>query len=486
MRAFRALPRGAGLFPQEPRAVGLSRPGHRVLFVGLQVIAVAIATVLLLYRVAVVPAWDCVYAEDAGIFLVQSLASPWHLLVPYNGYLQFLPRVLAQGVSLMPLPRAGFAFAILGAAIASGCALFTYHASAGYIGSRTLRAVLALTLILLPIAPLELADNGVNTPWYLMIALFWAVLWRPRSLFGQVTSAVIAFLTVMSSPLAIVFAPLLAVRVFSLRSVRENVVTIGWVLGWPLQLYVIMLSYSSGTQRVGSLAPLGASSYYYMRTVVLRVFGWHVSWDLVRAVGTPWSTVLFGLVLAALLGLAWMAGGRRTRAFVILAVVFGFVFTVFAATITSYIAGQTPFESPVSFEPASRYSALPLVLLYAALIAGVDSFADRHGGFRKAITVVLHGVFPALRRERFSTVLRGPRSRPVAVVLVAAALVGLLSIGWVTDYSYPTQRTSNGPWLPIAVKWLDHCRHHETIKLPEWAGNGTLKYIPVSCSRLIS
>jgi len=187
-----------------------------------------------------------------------------------------------------------------------------------------------------------------------------------------------------------------------------------------------------------------------------------------------------------LLGLAWMAGGRRTRVFVILAVVFGFVFTVFAATITSYIAGETPMLTPVSFEPASRYSALPLLLLDAALIAGADSFAARHGGFRKALATVLHGVFPAALRGRFETVLRGPRSRPATVVLVAVVLVGLLSIGWVTDYSYSTQRTTNGPWRPVVVKWLDHCRHRETIRLPEWTGHQALEYVPVSCSRLIS
>ena len=257
---FQALPKWAGLFPEGPQVTGLSRPGRRALLVGFQIVAVAVAMVVLLYRVAGVPAWDCVYAEDSGIFLVQSLARPWHLLVPYNGYLQFLPRVLAQGVSLLPLTRAAFAFALLGALIAAGCALFTYHASAGYIGSRALRAVLALALILLPVAPLELVDNGVNTPWYLIIALFWAVLWRPRSLPGQVTSALIAFFAVASSPLAIVFAPLLAVRVLSLRSVREHAVTIGWLLGWVPQLYVIGLSYSSGTQRVGSLAPLAATT----------------------------------------------------------------------------------------------------------------------------------------------------------------------------------------------------------------------------------
>ena len=84
-------------------------------------------------------------------------------------------------MSFLPLPEAAAAFAIAGAVIASAVALFVFHASAGHIHSGWLRGLLAAAVLLLPVAPLEIADSGVNTPWYLLFALFWAALWRPRA-----------------------------------------------------------------------------------------------------------------------------------------------------------------------------------------------------------------------------------------------------------------------------------------------------------------
>ena len=172
------------LFPLPPEDVAAD-PARRAFSVFLQAVAVCAGVVVLLSRVAGVPAWDCIYAEDYGVFLVQAFRHPWHLLVPYSGYLQLVPRLIGQFASLLPLTAAAAVFAVTGALIAMGCALFTYHASAGFIRSRALRAVLGAALVLLPIAPLELVGNGVNTPWYIMVALFWAVLWRPRTRAGM-------------------------------------------------------------------------------------------------------------------------------------------------------------------------------------------------------------------------------------------------------------------------------------------------------------
>jgi hypothetical protein len=143
--------------------------------------AVLLGVLVMMVRVAAtpVPAWDSIYAEDLSIFLVQALQHPWHLLVPAAGYLQLVPRLIAQFVVYLPLRDAAAAFAISGALVTTGCALFIFHASAGHVRSAVLRVVLALAVVLLPVAPLEIADSGVNSPWYLLFALFWAVLWRP-------------------------------------------------------------------------------------------------------------------------------------------------------------------------------------------------------------------------------------------------------------------------------------------------------------------
>jgi len=424
------------------------------------VAAVCAGAGVLLLRVAQVAAWNCVYAEDYGVYLVQALQHPWHVFLPYNGYYQLIPRLIGQGAAMVPLTDAGVVFAVAGAAIAAACALFIYHASAGHVRSRLLRAVLGATLVLLPVAPLEVADNGVNAPWYMMAALFWAVLWRPRSRAGMAVAALVAFATAASLPVAVVYAPLFVIRAIALPRLREHAVTAGWLAGLVVQIPAVVSSYANHTQRVGSLAPLGKELAYYLHTVVLRAVGWHLSWHLESVVGRSGATLVIGAFLALVLGLAAITLGRQVRAFVLLAVLTGFLYTVFAAAITSYIVRETPVLSSFSFEPGSRYSVVPIFLLDAAAIVAVDAFV-RSG---------------AVAPVGLDTI------RPKAVCAVAA--VGLiLALGWITDFRYVTQRTTNGPWRPIAEKMLTRCEQSRTgtITVPAW---GSPSRATVSCSNL--
>ena len=442
------------LFPLAPETA----PARRGLSVALQAAAVCLAAGVLLVRVARVPAWDSLYAEDYGVYLVQALRHPGHVLVSYNGYLQLVPRLISQFVPLLPLTAAAAAFAVAGAAVAAGCALFSYHASAGYIRSRALRAVLGAALVLLPIAPLEVAGNTVNSPWYMMAALFWAALWRPRTRAGMAVAAVVGFAATSSAPMAIVFAPLLAIRVFALPRLREHAVTAGWLAGWVLQVPIILGSYADHTQRLGALSPPGKVLAYYFDTVVLRAPGWHLSWRLESVAGHSGATLIVGGLLAVVLGWAAITQGRQVRLFVVTAVLFGFAYTVFAAAITNYVVYEASFLRTVSFEPGSRYSVVPIFLLDAAAIVAVDAFMRRGGAAMTLDTV-------------------RPR------VVYAVALLGcVLALGWVTDFRYVTQRTSDGHWRPIAVSWLTTCEHSKTgtITVPAWFH----QHVTLSCSSL--
>jgi hypothetical protein len=218
---------------------------------------------------------------------------------------------------------------------------------------------------------------------------------------------------------------------------------------------VIARSYADHTQRLGTLSPPGKTIAYYFHTVVLRALGWHLSWRLESVAGQEGATLIIGSFLAVILGWAVITQGARVRVFVVTAVLTGFVFTVFAAAITSYVVYESPFTGRVSFEPGSRYSVVPIVLLDAAAIAAVDSLLAR----RRA---------PA------------PRPREIAAV---AALIGVLGLGWVTDYSYLTQRTSDGRWAPVAASWLHACQHSRTgtLAIPAW---GTRPAVTVPCRRL--
>ena len=445
------------LFPVAPENAS-PEPAQRAFSVTLQVVAVCLGTVVLLARVAHIPAWDCMYAEDYGVYFVQALQHPWHVFVPYYGYLQLVPRLIGQAASLVPLKAAAAVFAVAGAAIAAGCALFTYHASAGFIESRALRSVLGAALVLLPIAPLEVVGNGVNSTWYVMAALFWAALWRPRTRSGMAVAAMVAFAATASTPMAIIYAPLLAVRMFALPRLREHAVTAGWLAGWVVQVPVILSSYADHTQRLRTFSPPAKVIVYYLHTVVLRALGWHLSWRLESVAGRNGATLIVGASLAVILGWAAITQGRQVRVFVVTAVATGFVYTVLAAFITRYVVFGAPLSGPVAFEPGSRYSVVPIFLLDAALIVAADAVLRRGGAAVGLATV-----------------------RP-RVIIAVAALGCVLAVGWVTDFRYLTQRTTNGHWRNVAVKWLNTCEHSRTgtITVPAWVtGKVTL-----SCTSL--
>jgi len=443
----------ADLFPApagpSPRA-GLAR----WVFFLVQAALVALGALVMLARIGGRPAWESVWAEDPGIYLPQALAHPWHLLQSYGGYLQLVPRLIGQIAALLPVGDASVAFAAGGALIASSCGLFVYHASAGQVSSRWLRALLGLSVVLLPVAPLEIADNGVNSIWYLLVALFWAALWRPRTGAGAAFAAVVAFAAAASSSLGLLFAPLFAARVIVVpRRPREHAATAGWALGSLMQLVAIPVSHQS---RLTPHSPLNAV-LYYSREVLLPALGWHLSWHLRHLVGLTGATVLTGGVIAVVLAAAVVTQPGRCRVFVVTAVATGLVFTAVTSTLAWGGPGQ---RVTVGAEHGARYSTLPILLLDAAMIVAADAYARRW--------------WP----------------RPRAVVAVAA-LAAVLAAGWATDFRYPVRRYAGhaSNWERTSARWLGDCRRNPagtiTVTFPNWWGKQPARLTNTfSCSSL--
>lgn len=426
------------LFP----APGEPAPDARVprwVFLIIQIVIVIIGAAVMLARVGGRPPWESVYAEDPGIYLPAALAHPWQVLQSYGGYLQLVPRVIGQAAALLPVRHAAVAFALGGALVASAVGLFVYHASEGIVSSRWLRVLLGLSVLLLPVAQLEIADNGVNTIWYLLVGLFWAALWRPRTRSGGWVAAVMAFAAAASTSLGLVFAPLFAARAIVLpRRLREHASTAGWAVGCLVQLLVIATSHTS---RLTPHNPINAV-IYYTREVLLPAIGWHLSWHLRDLIGVNEASVLVGGLILIVLAAAVVTQTGRTRMFVITAVVTGLVFTA----ITSGFAWGGPGQAvTVKVEHGARYSTLPILLLDAALIVAADACARRW--------------WP----------------RPKAIVAVVA-LVAVLGAAWATDFRYPVRRLT-GPasaWQTTANAWLRHCQHHPdgtiTVGFKDWWG----------------
>jgi hypothetical protein len=428
----------ADLFPAPaepaPRA-GLPRWA----FLLVQVAVIALGALVMLARVGGRPVWKSAYAEDPGIYLPGALAHPWQLLQSYGGYLQLVPRLIGQAAALLPIRHASVAFAVGGAVVASACALFAYHASAGQVSSRWLRGLLGLSVLLLPVAQLEIADDGVNTIWYLLVALFWAALWRPRTRGGAAAAAVMAFAAAASSSLAFLFVPLFAARAVVVpRRLREHAATAGWALGCVPQVGVILTSHLS---RFIPRDPVNAV-LFYAHEVLLPALGWHLSWHLRDALGLTGATVLVGVLIVVVLACVVVTQDRRCRVFVITAVLTGLVFSAF----TSAFAWSGPgLPVTIAVEHGARYSTMPILLLDAALIVAADAYARRWW----------------------------PRPRAIAAVV---ALIAVLAVGWATDFRYPVRHFS-GPasaWTHTADKWLGHCRNHPTgtitVTFHDWWG----------------
>ena len=418
-----------------------------------QVAAVAVGAAVMLARTPGRAAWDSIYGEDRGIYLPQALAHPGQLLQSYAGYLQLVPRLIGQIAALLPLRDASVAFAVGGALVASACGLFTYHASAGHVSSRWLRALAGLSVILLPVALLEIADNGFDAIWYLLAVLFWAALWRPRTRSGVAIAAVVAFAAAASSSLAFLYAPLFAARAAVVpRRPREHAVTAGWALGCLLQAAVIVTSHLS---RVIPRNPVNAV-LFYAHDVLLPALGWHLSWHLRDALGLTGATALAGGLIIIVLACAVATQDRRCRAFVVTAAATGLLFSVVTSTI-AWNGLRLPVTPSLEF--GARYSTVPILLLDAALIVAADAYARRWW----------------------------PRPRAVAVVVV---LTVVLAAGWATDFRYPVHHLAgSGPtWAEKADKWLYHCQHNPAGTITNtwhvWWGRWTRVHTTFSCTSL--
>ncbi|MBV9445424.1 MAG: hypothetical protein JO345_05950 [Streptosporangiaceae bacterium] len=456
-RAVLAHARGilVELFPEspespEPPETPARGQVRRWLIAAVYVLCIVAGAALSLVRYVGLAPWKTVYAEDYPVYLVEALAHPWRsIFTSYAGYEQLVPRLIAWFVTLLPLHDAAAGLAITGALVASAVAVFVFCASAGHVHSIVLRVLLGMSVLLLPVALLEIANTGVNTPWYLLIALFWALLWRPRSKAGIAVAALAGFVAASSNITAVVFVVLVAIRVIALPRVREQAVSIGWLAGCLVQLPYVLTSTSTSSSRLSQLAAPGQTASFYGHDVLLPAFGWHLSWLLRHWVGRDYGVLIIGGLIAIAATVALFTGTRRVRVFAATALGFGFLFAAFAATVTWWVT-----VNPVKFgfEPGARYTGLPILLITAAAVVAIDG--------------------------RLREVSVGSAWSLAAVL----AMTAVLCVGWIPDFRYAAHRTEAPAWAPILSQWVRTCQHHDAIYYPDSYDSNVVMVIP--CARV--
>jgi hypothetical protein len=417
------------------------RSGRR-LMAWLYVPALVGLTVVLLLRQSGVGATNTMWAEDGAVFyrdaLTHSAAS--NLVRTYNGYIQLLPRLIFEVIRFVPLSDVAFVVAVTGAALVAGLSLVVFRSSASHIRSPLLRGLLVAAIILLPVSPNELLDNVVNVSWWMILASFWLLIWRPRSWSGRAVAGIVCFLAAASDPIVILLLPIAILRVVALRRASENSATIGLLAGIFFQLAVIATSHSSSSYQPGGSWP-----------DLVRTFGVRVGLGAVtgvRVTDNLWSVhpllaSILGLgVFVGLLGIVALKRDRQLRSLV--ALVLGESVLLFFVPVVLRDAVPTLLVEPVWF--ASRWQAVPALLVLGAVVAGTDRYISRR------------------------------RGAPWLAIVVAIALCP----AWILDFQMVTPRTAGPAWnrqVAIATRECETGRGtHVSLQIspPGWS-------VPLAC-----
>jgi hypothetical protein len=424
-------PKLAGLFfPVPSRSL---MPGPSV--AGAYVTGLVAVGAAALLRQSGLPATSTIWAEDGRIFYAQALRmSFWQTVVtPHDGYGQLFPRIVVQLARLGAPGQAAEIFAVVGAFSLAVIACLVFHMARGHIGSRTLRALLVAAMVLLPVATGELLDNVVNVPWWLFFASFWALLWRPQSAPGRAAAGLVCFLAAASEPLALLFLPLSVARALALRNVRDQAPTLGIVSGLVYQVLVMARSGGSIVSSAGSLQGLALS---FSVRVGLGLVGGEKGTDWLFTHERGIAVGLGAVVLCSLLAVAVFFGrSPEVRLFTLAAA--GFCAGCYVVPV--WLRGLGPTMQVARVEVASRYQAVPLLLLVSAILVVADHWAKA-----RPETAPRHG------------------SRNWRSVTAVALCACLLSPTWVADFRDSNQRSAGPAWGTQVPRATAQCRRAPT------------------------
>jgi hypothetical protein len=249
----------------------------------LAVLALIAGTAVAVFRTRGPGALNSIWAEDGQNFLHDALTkSPIDAITtPFNGYWHLLPRLLAEIAVLVPLEIAPAVLSILAALVTTSLALLVYTISGAYFEHTVFRLAVAVPVAFAP-AGIGWVENNVATLQFpLLYGLFWALLWVPATRTGRAIALVVVAVAGLTSPLALVFTPLLIARLI----IRPS--GLGWGVAAALSTGIAV---QFGGQALGyaSRAGLGEPRYtdpvwavyeYMTRVVPVGVLGEKWSFD---------------------------------------------------------------------------------------------------------------------------------------------------------------------------------------------------------------
>lgn len=359
--------------PQEPRRLG---QGEYALVVA-ALLALAVFAELL--RPGLSTSLDSLWAEDGQIFL-QGAASQgfWEAITSvYSNYLVVVPRLIAEAADLLPLRDAPAGVSILSAVMIALSGLVVWYASAAHIRNPFLRGSLAAVTVLAPVAGLESVDSASYVSWYMLVATFWVLLWRPRTTVGAAFAALFVLATALSNPGVWFFIPLAALRALAIRDRRDLIIVSSFAIGSAIQMPVLALSNEP------TVDPVWTSdiwTVYVQRVVDGAAFGERLGGAAWAHLGWPFLIALLACGVAGLV-LGLKQSSSAARYFAVIALPTSLVMFV-VAIYQRAVATQMIWPDGTHFGNGGRYAIVPALLLISAALVLLDSSLrkrPRHG-----------------------------------------------------------------------------------------------------------
>ncbi|HEY6729948.1 MAG TPA: hypothetical protein VI039_02870 [Solirubrobacterales bacterium] len=385
------------LFPDPPPS---QSSAARWEVAGLVAALLALAVFLQIARIGWTGSLDSLWAEDGSIYLQGALTHGFFdaITSEYNGYLVLVPRLIGEVGAAFGLGDAAAAMAIASGLVVALCGLAVWFATAGHIASRLLRGALAALTVFSAVGGVETVVSAANVPWSMLVAVFWLLLWRPRTYTGAALAGAFIAATALSTPGTLFFLPLAALRAFTVRDGRDLTI-VGSYFGANLIQGIAIVR--SEYEQVEPIWSADAWDVLLQRVVDGTAFGLRLGGELWALLGWPFLTVLtlaFVVALAAGLwrttpSVRWLAGLAIPIAVAM------FLFSIYQRA----VATPMLWLPDVWNDSAGRYAVVPVMLLLSVILAMVDrSWRGRGWGDRRAwaglavVTIVLASALVSL------------------------------------------------------------------------------------------
>jgi hypothetical protein len=397
------------------------------------VLAVIVGALYQLNRQPGVPATDSLWAEDGRIFMQQSFGQPWYKVIvePYAGYAHILPRLISVGGRTVAAEHLAAYYAWTAALVVSILAVIVFVAIHGHVHTLIGRAVTAGSFMTLPLTSVECMNSVANLQWYLVASAFWVLLWRPRGWAATIIACVTVALAVASAPVALLLAPVAAIRLISLGSWRERLPGVAFGVGAVLQLGIM-----TGTSRLPTPIRPGVDEVaraFFVRVILGSVDGYSTASSHFRDWG--WSVVVLAglfVVVATLVAGTTLAG----RCLVIAGLAEGLILFSFSVTY-SWSPNLAPSGKEANLGASSRYTVASVLILTGILVVGLER---------------LHQHITALPDWPSSTTVR----MALRVLVVLAPLIYLVRVDLI-EYGEYNRRAEGPRWTSEVARAEGAC-----------------------------